>query len=119
MTTALLKLIAWGLAAAVTFVTLGPAQFRPHAPFGHDGEHAFAFLLVGVAFGFAYAHRRTFVATVSVVMIALLEVLQLWVPGRHARVEDFVVDAMAACLGLTIAAGLEWIRARRPPSSTA
>lgn len=118
MTTALLKLIAWALAAAVTFATLGPAQFRPHAPFGHDGEHAFAFLLVGVAFGLAYAHRRTFVATISVLMIGLLEVLQLWVPGRHARVEDFMVDAMAACLGVAIAAALEWIRARRSPSGT-
>ncbi len=116
--TAFLKLIAWALAAAVTFATLSPPNFRPHAPFGHDGEHAFAFVLVGIAFGLAYAHRRTFVATVSVVMIGLLEILQLWVPGRHARLEDFVVDALAACLGLTIAAGLEWIRARRSPSGT-
>jgi VanZ family protein len=118
MTTALVKLIAWALAAAVTFATLGPATLRPHAPLGHDGEHVFAFLLVGIAFGFAYAHRRRFVATVSVVMIGLLEVLQLWVPGRHARVEDFVVDALAACFGVTIAAGLEWIHARWSPSGT-
>jgi VanZ family protein len=118
MTTALLKLVAWALAAAVTFATLGPAQLRPHAPFGHDGEHAFAFVLVGIAFGFAYAHRRTFVAAISVVMIGVLEVLQLWVPGRHARVEDFVVDAIAACLGFTLAAGLEWIRVRSTSGTT-
>ena len=118
MTTALLKLIAWALAAAVTFATLGPAELRPHAPFGHDGEHAFAFLMVGVAFGVASAHRRTFVASVSVVMIGVLEVLQLWVPGRHARVEDFVVNALAACLGLTITAGFEWVRARVSTSGT-
>jgi VanZ family protein len=117
MTTAILKLAAWALAAAVTFATLGPPGLRPHAPLGHDGEHAFAFVLVGIAFGLAYAQRRTFVATVSVVMIGVLEILQIWVPGRHARVVDFVVDALAACLGLTIAAGLEWIRARRSASS--
>ena len=118
MITPLLKLIAWALAAAVTFATLGPASMRPHAPLGHDGEHAFAFVVVGIAFGLAYAQRRTFVATVSVVMIGLLEVLQLWVPGRHARVEDFVVDALAACLGVTIAAALEWIHARGSTSGT-
>jgi VanZ family protein len=117
MTTPLLKLIAWALAAAVTFATLGPAQLRPHAPLGHDGEHAFAFVLVGIAFGLAYAQRRTFVATVSVVMIGVLEVLQIWVPGRHARVVDFVVDALAACFGFTIVAVLEWIRERRSTSS--
>ena len=30
----------------------------------------------------------------------LIEILQLWAPGRHARLEDFVVDALAACVGL-------------------
>ena len=38
-------------------------------------------------------------------MIGVLELLQLWAPGRHARLEDFVVDALAACAGLAVAAG--------------
>ncbi len=45
-------------------------------------------------------------------MIGLLEILQLWVPGRHARFEDFVVDALAACAGLTVAAGIDWVMQR-------
>jgi VanZ family protein len=47
-----------------------------------------------------------------VVLIGLLELLQLWMPGRHARLEDFVVDALAACAGMALAAGLDWAMRR-------
>lgn len=108
-----LRLLAWLLAAAVTFATLGPADFRPHSDLGQDGEHVLAFVLVGLLFGLAYPQRRWFVSSVSIVLIALLEIMQLWAPGRHARLEDFIVDALAACVGLAITAAIEWVIARR------
>jgi VanZ family protein len=48
-------------------------------------------------------------------MIGVIEILQIWAPGRHARFEDFAVDALAALVGLTATAGLEWAiqRSRR------
>jgi hypothetical protein len=46
--TFLLRLFAWLLAAAITFVTLGPPRFRPHFGLGQDGEHALAFVLLGL-----------------------------------------------------------------------
>src|SRR5471032_2219186 len=106
--TTILKIIAWLLAAAVTFATLGPPRFRPHSDLGQDGEHALAFVLVGLAFGLAYTRNRLLTASIAVVTIGLIEILQLWAPGRHARLEDFVVDALAACAGLGVAAGLDW-----------
>jgi len=114
----ILQFTAWLLAAAVTFATLGPARYRPHSDIGHAGEHAFAFVLVGLAFGFAYSRNRTQLAAISVVLIGLLEILQLWAPGRHARLEDFVVDALAAVAGVLIAAGLDRLRLRRMSIST-
>ena len=59
-------------------------------------------------------------AAISLVMIGVIEILQLWAPGRHARFEDFVVDALTACVGLMIAAGLDWAfqRSRRPSPGT-
>ncbi|MCP3470970.1 VanZ family protein [Bradyrhizobium sp. CCGUVB1N3] len=104
----LLRLFAWLLAAAVSFATLGPPSLRPHSDLGQDGEHALAFVLVGLAFGLAYSQRRLSVAAIAVVLIGLLEVLQLWVPGRHARFEDFVVDALAACAGFVVSAAIDW-----------
>src|SRR5204863_441246 len=83
----------------VAIATLGPAFMRPHSNLGQDGEHALAFVLVGIAFGLAYPRHRMFTMAMSVVAIGVLELLQLWAPGRHARLEDFVVDALTACVG--------------------
>lgn len=110
--TILVRLFAWLLAGAVTFATLGPPNLRPHADLGQDGEHALAFVLIGLAFGLAYRQRRLSVAGVSVVLIGVLELMQLWVPGRHARLEDFLVDAGTACIGFTLAAVADWIVTR-------
>jgi VanZ family protein len=108
----ILRIIAWLLAAAVSFATLGPPSYRPHSSLGQDGEHALAFILIGVAFGLAYTEHRLRVAVIAVMMIGTLELLQLWMPGRHARLEDFVVDALTACVGLAIAAVLDWAMQR-------
>jgi VanZ family protein len=107
--TIILRIVAWLLAAAVTFATLGPPRYRPHSNLGQDGEHALAFVLVGLAFGLAYTRNRLLTTALAVVMIGIIEILQLWMPGRHARVEDFVVDALAACAGLAAAAMLDWV----------
>jgi VanZ family protein len=116
--TMLLRLIAWGLAAAVTFATLGPPRYRPHADVGQNGEHALAFVLIGLAFGLAYRRNRLITALAAVVTIGALEVLQFWAPGRHARLSDFVVDALAACAGLTVVAALDWVVSRTRPQTS-
>ena len=104
--TIVLRLFAWLVAVAVTFATLGPPQYRPHSDFGQDVEHALAFVLVGLAFGFAYPRQRLPTVGVVVLMVGALEVLQLFAPGRHARIEDFAVDALAAGAGFALVAVL-------------
>ncbi|WP_407113254.1 VanZ family protein [Bradyrhizobium sp. LMG 9283] len=104
----LVRSFAWLLAAAVTFATLGPPGLRPHSDLGQDGEHALAFILVGLAFGLAYRRRRLLTAAAAVVLIGVLELMQFWAPGRHARLEDFLVDALTACLGFVLAAAADW-----------
>jgi VanZ family protein len=116
--TTILRLIAWGLAAAVTFATLGPPRYRPHADLGQNGEHALAFVLVGLAFGLAYRKSRLMTALIGVTLTGAIEVLQFWAPGRHARMADFVVDATAACAGIALAAALEWIANRKRPQTS-
>jgi VanZ family protein len=117
--TIILRIIAWLLAAAVTFATLGPPSYRPHSSLSQDGEHALAFILIGVAFGLAYTEHRLRVSVIAVIMIGVIEILQFWAPGRHARLEDFVVDALTACLGLAVAAALDWSRQRLRSTSNA
>jgi VanZ family protein len=114
--TTILRLFAWLLAAAVTFATLGPPRYRPHSHLGQDGEHALAFVLLGLTFGLAYRQHRLLTTAIAVVMIGVLELLQFWAPGRHARLEDFIVDALTACAGLAIAAALDWAMQRLRPA---
>jgi VanZ family protein len=34
---------------------------------------------------------------------AALEILQIFTPGRHARLRDFIVDALSICVGIAAA----------------
>ena len=110
--TIFLRIFAWLLTAAITFATLGPPGLRPHSRLGQDGEHALAFILMGLAFGAAYARHRLIIMVIAIVLTAAMEIAQFWAPGRHARLEDFVVDALAACAGIALAAGLDWANQR-------
>ncbi len=98
----LIRLAAYALAAAVSYATLGPADLRPHSNLGQNGEHAFAFVLLGLAFALSYPRHRLPAAGLTVVFCGALELLQLFVPGRHARLEDFLVDALATLGGFAI-----------------
>jgi VanZ family protein len=116
--TNLLRLFAWALAAAIAFATLGPPSYRPHSELGQNGEHALAFVLLGLAFGLAYKRDRWLTAFITMAMIGLVEILQLWTPGRHARLSDFIVNALAACIGLAAAAVLDWLIQRSRPQAS-
>jgi VanZ family protein len=106
--TIILRLFAWGFAAAIAFATLGPAEQRPHSTLGQNGEHALAFVLLGLAFGLAHTRNRLHTAAFVIAFTGVIELLQFLAPGRHARLEDFVVDALSASLGLAAAAALGW-----------
>jgi VanZ family protein len=112
------RLSAWLLAAAVAFATLGPPNYRPQSHLGQDGEHALAFVLIGLAFGLAYRSHRLLTTAIAVALIGALEVAQFWAPGRHARLEDFIVDAAAACIGFGLAAALDWLGRQVRPQAT-
>jgi VanZ family protein len=114
----ILRLFAWGLAAAIAFATLGPAQQRPHSNMGQNGEHALAFVLLGLAFGLAHTRNRLHTAIFVIAFTGLIEILQFLAPGRHARLEDFMVDALAASVGLAGVVAIDWMIARTRRSAS-
>jgi VanZ family protein len=89
--------------AAIVLLTIVPPGLRPITPVPHNVEHAAVFLLDGLAFAFAYRGRALLLSSAALPLCAGLEIAQLFVPGRHARLSDFVVDFVAALMG--IAAG--------------
>ena len=99
----IVRIIAWTLAAAIVVLSVVPRGLRPETGTPHNLEHFIAFLATGFAFGLGYDRKHSLLALLLVLFSFWVEVLQLFVPGRHARLSDFVVDALAACVGLLMA----------------
>jgi VanZ family protein len=103
--------VPWLLAFAIVVLSLGPPSVRPSTGAPHDLEHLLMFLATGVAFGFRYPYRLWFLAIAQVTFVGAIEVAQNWVPGRHARMSDFLVDTAASCLGV----GLSYLLSKFGP----
>ena len=106
-----LKNLGCVLLILILILSIVPPTFRPVTIFPHSIEHLAIFLPVGLAFGMSGPTRFLFWLVALNLYVLAVELLQLWVPGRHARVSDFIVDAVALNLGLGI--GLVIARARR------
>jgi VanZ family protein len=97
------RIVGWFLALIIAVLSLVPPGLRPETGMPHDLEHFIIFFATGLSFGFGYG-RRPFVATVALVVFAgVIELAQLLVSGRHARLSDFIVDALALCIGVAMA----------------
>jgi hypothetical protein len=93
----------WVLVAAILALSFVPPTLRPDTGAPHDVEHFAIFCATGMTFGVGYRSRRL----ISIALVAFagaVEFGQIFVPDRHARLSDFVVDAAAACIGVLFAA---------------
>ena len=90
---------AWLLAATIVVLSLVPPSLRPVTGVAHDFEHLLIFLATGMAFGFGYPSRHRLLLIGLLTFTATVELGQNFVPGRHARLSDFLVDTAASWLG--------------------
>jgi len=100
------RLAGWLLILLITVLSLVPPGLRPETPVPHDLEHAAIFAAAGFAFGIGYYSRLKGVAAGLIVFTAAIELVQMVVPGRHARFEDFVVDALAMVAAVALGAAI-------------
>lgn len=92
---------AWILAIAIVVLSLVPSGARPETDLPHSLEHFLIFFLTGIAFGLGYGRRNlALLATFLFLFAGAVEIAQLFDPGRHARISDFVIDALASWAGL-------------------
>src|SRR5215469_17162761 len=94
------RAVAWLGLVAIIVLSLAPPGLRPTTFFPHTMEHAGIFLFDGVAFGIFYCSYECLLGIWAVIFCAGVELAQLMIPGRHARLSDFFVDAIAVCLGI-------------------
>lgn len=101
----ILRAPSWCIIVILAVLSIVPASERPVTGLPHALEHLLAFGLAGLTFALAYSGRlRAFLAG-AVAFALALELSQIPLPTRHARLEDFVVDAAAACLGILLVHG--------------
>ena len=98
-----LRILAWILVVGIVVVSVVPASDRPETGVEHHYEHLLAFGLVGLVFTLAYSRRPMVLLLSGVVFALLLELAQIPLPTRHARIEDFLVDAFGVSLGIMLA----------------
>jgi VanZ family protein len=94
------RIVAWLMLLTIIALTLVPPNVRPITSLPHKIEHAGVFLAVGVSFGIAYLGRERLLTIGAIVFCAAIELAQLYVPGRHARLSDFIVDTIAGVMGI-------------------
>jgi VanZ family protein len=102
MVTRLVRTMAWLYAVVLIFLTLGPPSVRLEAEMFHDLEHLAAFGVSGLLFSIGYQSRRLLVLLAGVGFTAVLEALQMWVPGRHARWIDLAMNGAGFCIGVGV-----------------
>src|SRR5262245_28986781 len=93
---------AWALLIIIAVLSLVPAQDRPVIGLPHLLEHLSIFLATGVAFGVGYPQHRLFQFVTLLGFTAAIELAQLLIPGRHARLSDFLFDALGMTAGQLI-----------------
>jgi VanZ family protein len=94
------QIAAWTLATTIVVFSIVPPHFRPETGLPHGLEHFAIWWVMGIAFALAYNLKPFLLAAALVIFSGAVEIAQLFVPGRHARVTDFIIDALACIVGL-------------------
>jgi hypothetical protein len=105
----LARAIAWVGMLAIVILSVVPADERPVTGFGSQLEHVAIFSIVAAAFAVGYEFSATRLVFLALVFCGIIELLQVPLPTRHARLTDFVIDFVASCIGIGLI--LFWKRA--------
>jgi hypothetical protein len=91
---------------AILVLSLVPGEFRPHTMILPPGfEHVAAYAVAAFFLGLACSQRLPPMQLVLLLTSygALLELGQLWVPGRHGQLSDVGADLAGASIGVMVA----------------
>jgi VanZ family protein len=102
------QVLAWVLVLGIVGLSIVPPDYRISTDLPRPFEHLSIFLLTGLAFGVGYPDRYPMQSISLVLFAAAIELIQVWVPGRHPRLSDFA----AGVLGLGLGIGLAYVSTR-------
>jgi VanZ family protein len=89
---------------AIIVLSLVPGTYRPHTGLPSEAEHFIAYYSTAFAFALGFRSRASRVVIVLglTLLAGSMEVLQLWVPGRHSAIIDAVVSSLGGLLGIAL-----------------
>jgi VanZ family protein len=118
------RIVAWILAFLIAALSVVPPWLRPETSAPHHFEHFAIFCSTGIAFGLGYGRKPILISATLLLFAAAIEIAQIFVPGRHARFSDFIVDGTAVVAGATLAAfgrrifpQIDIVRTQKPSKS--
>ena len=109
-----IQLAAWLAVTVLIVLTIVPPTMRPMSHLPSLLEHFASFFLAGILNYVGYPRRLVVSLAMAIAFSAGIELLQIPLHGRHARLSDFAVDAMAACAGTLV--GFLLVRAGLAPT---
>jgi VanZ family protein len=106
--TRLARIAGWAGIAAITILSLVPGSERPHSGFPGQAEHFAAYACTGLALSLAYLGLRERLAFWLGLAAAsgVFEILQIWIPGRDAKIQDAFASTAGLTTGLIVGAAL-------------
>ena len=102
---------AWACFIFIAFATLSPLAMRPELTSRETDMILFverfgAYALLGILFRLAYPHRIAFVWVLVLGIAVILELLQIVVPNRDARILDVLEKIAGGIAGILIATAI-------------
>ena len=97
------QILAWVLICGIVGLSIVPPGYRVITDLARPLEHLSIFLLTAVAFGLGYPEPYPLQSIALVLFAAAVELVQVWVPGRHARLSDFAAGIVGLGLGTGLA----------------
>lgn len=98
-----IRAAAWLLTLAIVVLSLVPPQLRPTPDLSHNWQHFDVFLITGLAFGLGYDRRYITLPIGLAIFSGAIEIAQIFIPGRHSRFSDFLLDTAGLWIGLCAA----------------
>jgi VanZ family protein len=115
----LVRAAAWLSVGALVWLSWIPRDWEARTSLPGQVEHAVAYAGTAGLFvlGYGAGLRWWRIGVPLVVLGAIMEVGQLWVPGRTAQVIDFLASGSGALVGAACGTAIvRLLRAQAPPS---
>jgi VanZ family protein len=95
----------WACVAAIVVLSLVPGYARPDTGLPREIDHIIAYCGTAGLLGLRYPTAKSRFGTIAmlVLLAAVLEVAQLWGPGRDSQLIGFATSSAGACLGMLAA----------------